>query len=100
MVKYPSLKVAIVDIDLHAGNGTQEIFETFLRDHAEYGENILFSSIHQQDIFPYLPDNREVFHGVDPTRFINVALNGKVDSEKWRNSFNVLILPKLKTFFT
>ena len=98
MVKYPSLKVAIVDIDLHAGNGTQEIFETFLRDHAEYGENILFSSIHQQDIFPYLPDNREVFHGVDPTRFINVALNGKVDSEKWRNSFNVLILPKLKTF--
>eukprot|EP00943_MAST-04B_sp_MAST-4B-sp1_P003275 g3275.t1 len=98
IVKYRSLRVAVVDIDLHAGNGTQEIFESFLQTHPEFSNNILFSSIHQQDIFPFLSQTREVAAGVDPTRFINVGLSGKVDSTKWQNSFRVLILPKLKHF--
>ncbi len=40
----PSKKVAILDIDVHHGNGTEEIF----RDN----QNVLYVSIHQYPLFP------------------------------------------------
>ena len=85
LIKYSGLKVAIIDIDLHAGNGTQDILEGFLFDHAEYRNSILFASIHQLDIFPFLSDNRLPPNGVDPSSFINLGLTGIVDSNKWRH---------------
>ena len=98
LIKYSGLKVAIIDIDLHAGNGTQDILEGFLHDHAEYRNSVLFASIHQRDIFPFLSDNRLPPNGVDPSSFINLGLTGIVDSNKWRHHIQSSIIPRLKAF--
>ncbi len=41
---YPSKRVAILDIDAHHGNGTQDIFL--------HESNILYASIHQHPLYP------------------------------------------------
>jgi|EP00945_MAST-04E_sp_MAST-4E-sp1_P000798 acetoin utilization deacetylase AcuC-like enzyme len=93
-----NLRVAIVDIDLHAGNGTQEILELFLRDHDEFQDRVLFSSIHSGNVFPQVSDKRKVPSGVRAECFQNVSIMGKCTSEEWRKRFAVGIEPALRNF--
>jgi acetoin utilization deacetylase AcuC-like enzyme len=90
-----NLKVAIVDIDLHAGNGTQEILASFLRKHQEFEGNFMFASIHQADIFPHLEIEKS---SKNSFRCINMGLTGQVDSHVWRKNVVAGILPCLRDF--
>lgn len=82
-------RIAIIDFDLHHGNGTQDIFH---RD-----ERVLFASIHQYPIYPgsgwIVPCEEQ---GVTPT--INVPLRGGAGDAAFRRALEELIIPALERF--
>ena len=49
--KYGVKKVAIVDWDIHHGDGTQKVFEM--------DDSVLFISLHRQDELQFYPNNPE-----------------------------------------
>jgi acetoin utilization deacetylase AcuC-like enzyme len=83
-------KVAIVDYDVHHGNGTQHIFE----DDA----TVLYVSTHQ---FPYYPGTGaagEVGRGAGAGFTVNLPLEvGAVDHD-YQTAFSAVILPVLSQF--
>jgi acetoin utilization deacetylase AcuC-like enzyme len=83
-------KVAIIDYDVHHGNGTQHIFE--------HDPNVLYVSTHQ---FPYYPGTGAVAEvGRDGGRGLTVNLPlevGAVD-EDYQTVFDAVILPVLAQF--
>jgi acetoin utilization deacetylase AcuC-like enzyme len=83
-------KVAIVDYDVHHGNGTQHIFE--------HDPGVLYVSTHQ---FPYYPGTGAVAEiGRDAGRGFTVNLPlevGAVD-EDYQTVFDAVILPVLEQF--
>jgi acetoin utilization deacetylase AcuC-like enzyme len=83
-------KVAIVDYDVHHGNGTQHIFET--------DPHVLYISTHQ---FPYYPGSgaageigREAGRGFT----VNVPLEAGAVDEDYQFVFAKLVLPILRQF--
>ncbi len=77
-------RVAIVDFDVHHGNGTEDIF---------IDENrVLFCSTFQEYIFPgrYAPSV--------PGHIVNVPLPGGTDGEHYRRVFSEKVLPELDAF--
>jgi acetoin utilization deacetylase AcuC-like enzyme len=83
-------KVAIVDYDVHHGNGTQHIFET--------DPHVLYISTHQ---FPYYPGTGsadEVGRQAGLGFTVNVPLEvGAVDDD-YRIAFSEIVLPVLRQF--
>jgi len=83
-------KVAIVDYDVHHGNGTQHIFEE--------DPHVLYVSTHQ---FPYYPGTGaagEVGRGAGSAFTVNLPLEvGSVD-EDYQVAFSAVILPVLAQF--
>lgn len=77
-------RVAIIDFDVHHGNGTEDIF---LRE-----ERVLFCSTFQEYIFPgkYVPSV--------PGHIVNVPLAAGTDSEHYRRVFSETVLPELDAF--
>lgn len=45
----PETKILIVDFDVHHGNGTEALIQSYLDDG---GENIAYASVHQEGIYP------------------------------------------------
>ena len=84
MEKYGKERVAIVDFDVHHGNGTEDIFMNEQR--------VLFCSTFQEYIFPgkYAPNQ--------PGHIVNVPLPGGTDSEHYRRVFSEKVLPELDAF--
>lgn len=83
-------KVAIIDWDLHHGNGTQHIF--YERD------DVLYISLHQ---YPYYPgsgstDDKGIGKGAGYTINIPMA-SGSTDGD-YRESFTTVIIPALMEF--
>ena len=83
-------KVAIVDYDVHHGNGTQHIFET--------DPHVLYVSTHQ---FPYYPGTgaagevgREAGRGFT----VNVPLEVGAIDEDYQQAFAGVVLPVLRQF--
>ena len=83
-------KVAIVDYDVHHGNGTQHIFET--------DPHVLYISTHQ---FPYYPGTgaadeigREAGRGFT----VNVPLEVGASDEDYQLAFAQIVLPVLRQF--
>lgn len=79
-------RVAIIDWDVHHGNGTQEIFE---RD-----ESILFCSTHQLPLYPGTGAKEETGVG----NIVNAPLSPHSGSREFREAFNSRILPALDNF--
>jgi acetoin utilization deacetylase AcuC-like enzyme len=83
-------KVAIVDYDVHHGNGTQHIFEA--------DPNVLYVSMHQ---FPYYPGTGAADEiGVDAGRGFTVNLPlevGAVDDD-YQTVFGGVVIPVLRQF--
>jgi acetoin utilization deacetylase AcuC-like enzyme len=79
-------KVAILDFDVHHGNGTQAIFE---RD-----PSVLFVSSHQMPLYPGggFPD--ETGRG----NIINLPLRPATGSEDFRNAWSHIGLPAVRAF--
>jgi acetoin utilization deacetylase AcuC-like enzyme len=79
-------RVAVVDFDVHHGNGTQAAFEQ--------DPNMLYASTHQMPLYPGTgaPSERGVGN------IINVPLRPMSGSEEFRKAFTNIILPALETF--
>ena len=84
--KFKYKKVAIIDFDVHHGNGTQDIFYD--------NEKVLYISTHQ---FPYYPgsgsDNEKGKHN----NVFNLPLEAGTTSEQYLNAYEY-VLKKLKEF--
>ena len=79
-------RVAIVDFDVHHGNGTQDLVEDDPR--------ILFCSTHQSPLFPGTGAAHEV--GVD--NVLNVPLPDGTGSKGFRDVMERVVLPRVDAF--
>jgi acetoin utilization deacetylase AcuC-like enzyme len=79
-------RVAVVDFDVHHGNGTQAIYRA--------DANVLFASIHQSFTFPKSGDAGETGAG----NLINVPLVRKSSRDTFKSAFEDKILSRLRQF--
>ena len=84
--KYEYKKIAIIDFDVHHGNGTQDIFYE--------NENVLFISTHQ---YPYYPGSGSEQEKGKFNNIYNIPLPAGTNSEEYLNAFE-FALKKLKEF--
>ena len=84
--KYNYNRVAILDFDVHHGNGTQDIFYE--------NENVLFISTHQ---YPYYPGSGSEQEKGKFNNIKNIPLPAGTNSEEYFNAFEHA-LKKLKEF--
>ena len=83
-------RVAIVDYDVHHGNGTQHIFEG--------DPSVLYVSLHQ---FPYYPGTGaadEIGAGAGAGFTVNLPLEAGATDEDYRLVFADVVLPVLRQF--
>jgi acetoin utilization deacetylase AcuC-like enzyme len=79
-------KVAVIDFDVHHGNGTQAAFET--------QANYFYVSTHQSPLYP--GTGRPSERGVG--NILNIPLPPNSDSEDLRNAWDEYIAPALRCF--
>ena len=79
-------RVAVVDFDVHHGNGTQEIFQA--------DKDLFFASTHQMPLFPGTGALTE--RGVG--NIFNAPLRSGDDGVPFRTAFEERILPALRNF--
>ena len=84
--KYKYKRVAIVDFDVHHGNGTQDIFYD--------NKNVLFISTHQ---YPYYPGTGSEKEKGKFNNVCNIPLPAGTNSEEYLNAFEYA-LKKLREF--
>ena len=84
--KYKYKKIAIIDFDVHHGNGTQDIFYD--------NEKVLYISTHQYPYYPGSGSNKEngKFNNV-----LNIPLEAGTTSEVYLNAYEN-VLTKIKQF--
>ena len=83
---YGADRVAVVDFDVHHGNGTQDIF---------WSENDMFyGSTHQMPLYPGTGEVSETGVG----NIFNAPLRAGDDGERFREAMRSRILPALDTF--
>jgi acetoin utilization deacetylase AcuC-like enzyme len=83
-------RVAIVDWDVHHGNGTQDMFVA--------DGSILYVSLHQ---FPFYPGSgwlEEVGYGPGAGRTVNIALPARSAGDVYREAFRRVVLPVVRQF--
>ncbi|HUT37895.1 MAG TPA: histone deacetylase [Methanoregula sp.] len=83
-------KVAIIDWDLHHGNGTQTIFSA--------DDRVLFCSIHQGNIFPHTGWVDEIGTGKGKGFTINAPLRTGSTIADYRLVFEEVFIPALEEF--
>jgi acetoin utilization deacetylase AcuC-like enzyme len=80
-------KVAVVDIDVHHGNGTQDVF---------YDDpSVLYCSLHQWPLYPGTGLQRETGEGRGEGGTVNVPLPPGTDGERWLHAFESRVAPAL-----
>lgn len=84
--KYGADRIAIVDFDVHHGNGTQDIFKD--------DPSVFYASSHQMPLFPGTGHPRETGMG----NIVNVALQAHSDGAAMREAYRDIILPALDNF--
>ena len=85
--KYGIERAAVVDFDVHHGNGTQDIFWA--------DPTVMYCSSHQMPLFPGTGASGE--RGEHDT-IVNAPLASEDGSAKFRAAFEDLILPRLEKF--
>ena len=81
-------KIAIVDWDVHHGNGTQEIFE--------HDADVLFISLHQWPLYPGTGAPGEVGLGAGAGRTMNIAMPPGAHAGEYATAFQTLVLPVIE----
>jgi acetoin utilization deacetylase AcuC-like enzyme len=84
---YGIARAAVVDFDVHHGNGTQDIFWA--------DPTVMYCSTHQMPLFPGTGASQE--RGEHDT-IVNAPLHDGDGSAKFRSAFDNLILPQLQKF--
>lgn len=85
--KYGISRAAIVDFDVHHGNGTQDIFWS--------DGTVMYCSTHEMPLFP--GTGRQSERG-DHDNIVNLPLAAGAGGPEFRNAFEATILPRLATF--
>ena len=83
-------RVAIVDYDVHHGNGTQHIFAG--------DPDVLYVSTHQYPYYPGTGAADEIGEGAGEGRTINLPLEAGATDDDYRVVFDEVILPVLRQF--
>ena len=83
-------KVAIIDFDLHHGNGTAEMFAEDPR--------VLYVSTHQHPFYPYTGDWHDTGRGAGRGTCLNIALPPGTGDEGYGLAMARLVLPKARRF--
>jgi acetoin utilization deacetylase AcuC-like enzyme len=83
-------KVAIIDWDLHHGNGTQKIFSA--------SDRVLFCSVHQGNIFPHTGWVDEIGTGLGKGFTINAPMRAGSTIADYRLIFEDVFIPALLQF--
>ncbi|MCB4770562.1 histone deacetylase family protein [Ancylobacter sp. Lp-2] len=80
-------RVAIVDFDVHHGNGTQEIFWS--------DPSVMYASTHEMPLFP---GTGSVGERGTSDNIVNAPLRAGDNGERFREAFESRILPRLNAF--
>jgi len=83
-------KVAIVDFDVHHGNGTQALVGD--------DPNILFISTHQYPYYPGTGSIREIGQGISEGTVVNIPLQAGVGDEGFKIIYEKVIIPCIERF--
>ncbi len=84
--KYGAQRVAVVDFDVHHGNGTQDIFWS--------DKDAFLASTHQMPLYPGTGDWNEVGVG----NIFNAPLRPGDGGDPFKEAFNTRVLPALRNF--
>ncbi len=83
-------RVAIIDWDVHHGNGTQEMF---------YGDpGVLYASLHQFPFYPGTGAAAETGEGEGRGYTVNIPLGAHGDDAVYRGAFERVLLPVLDAY--
>ena len=83
-------RVAIVDYDVHHGNGTQHMFES--------DPNVLYVSLHQFPFYPGTGAVDEIGSGAGKGFTVNLPLEVGAVDEDYRVAFSEVVVPVLRQF--
>jgi acetoin utilization deacetylase AcuC-like enzyme len=83
-------RVAVVDIDVHHGNGTQDIFAG--------DPTVLYTSLHQFPFYPGTGSEAETGHSGAEGTTLNVPVRAGTDGESWLRLFDERIVPAVDSF--
>jgi acetoin utilization deacetylase AcuC-like enzyme len=83
-------RIAVVDWDVHHGNGTQEIFWT--------DPNVLYVSTHQAPFYPGTGDADEVGDGPGQGYTVNVPLAAGAGDAVYASAFERVVLPVVESY--
>jgi acetoin utilization deacetylase AcuC-like enzyme len=83
-------RVAVVDFDVHHGNGTQDAF---------YGrDDVLFVSLHQYPYYPGSGSARETGHGPGEGYTVNLPMPAGAGDASYALAFDRVVVPVLDHF--
>ncbi|MDA5632117.1 MULTISPECIES: histone deacetylase family protein [Rhizobium/Agrobacterium group] len=85
--KHGAERIAIIDWDVHHGNGTQDIFWD--------DTSVLFCSTHQMPLYPWSGDKNET--GAK-NNIVNAPLSPNTGSDHFREAFKSRVLPAIADF--
>ena len=85
--RYDVERVAIVDFDVHHGNGSQDIFWN--------DKSVMYCSTHEM---PLYPGTGAVGERGEHNMIVNAPLRAGDDGEKFREALDNAILPRLRNF--
>ncbi|NDJ74753.1 MAG: histone deacetylase [Chloroflexi bacterium] len=83
-------RVAIVDYDVHHGNGTQDIFYT--------DPSVLYISLHQSPLYPGTGHINEVGAGTGSGYTLNIPMQAGVGDGGYALMVNEVVIPALRRF--
>ncbi|MCD6518711.1 MAG: histone deacetylase [Anaerolineae bacterium] len=83
-------RVAIIDFDVHHGNGTQEAFETDPR--------VLYVSTHQYPFYPGTGHWQDWGKGLGEGTCLNIPLPAYTGDEGYKGAYERLVFPKVRMF--
>jgi acetoin utilization deacetylase AcuC-like enzyme len=83
-------RVAIVDWDVHHGNGTQDVFES--------DPDVLFVSLHQWPLYPGTGAPGEIGRGAGAGSTANLALPPGSGPAEYAHAFRRVVLPLVRGF--
>jgi acetoin utilization deacetylase AcuC-like enzyme len=83
-------KVGIVDMDVHHGNGTSDVFR--------YRDDVLYISTHQWGIFPGTGRAQDFGNKKGQGYNVNIPLRGYMGNKTYEEALNTIIDPILEQF--